>query len=295
MFSIIIPSKNYKNLTNFAFNSLNKQTFKKFEVIFVIYHNDYSKIKNFIFQYLNSSIDFKLILIQELNVSLSRNLGIKASKYNWICFLDDDDKWYNNKLEVICENIKKKFNFYTHDVLVVKNNKFLYQHSKKISFFFDLQNNIITNRDLLHSNVIITSSVIINKNIFMKEIFDQELFISEDYDLWQRLSAFNDIYFIDSVLAEYNKNINSQSDNIVLFEEMSFKRLYKNRDLYDENDFVTATNRIYFLIILKSMSNFNYYSLIKIFKTLIKSNKKYIFVNLVNFFINKITIYFKKN
>ena len=51
----------------------------------------------------------KVILIQQENAgaSVARNTGIKAAKGNWIAFLDGDDEWMLNKIELQIEHLKK--------------------------------------------------------------------------------------------------------------------------------------------------------------------------------------------
>jgi len=50
----------------------------------------------------------KVILIQQQNagVSVARNTGINASAGNWIAFLDADDEWLPEKLQLQCEHLE---------------------------------------------------------------------------------------------------------------------------------------------------------------------------------------------
>ncbi|MEN8127779.1 MAG: glycosyltransferase family A protein [Planctomycetota bacterium] len=51
----------------------------------------------------------KVILIQQENAgaSVARNTGIKAAKGNWIAFLDGDDEWVPEKLELQTAHLKR--------------------------------------------------------------------------------------------------------------------------------------------------------------------------------------------
>lgn len=101
--SIIIPTYKRADMLKRAIDSALRQTYKNIEVI-VVDDNDpdteYRKITEDIMRpYQN---ELRVVYIQHLknmNGAVARNTGIKASKGDWISFLDDDDLYLPEKVE----------------------------------------------------------------------------------------------------------------------------------------------------------------------------------------------------
>lgn len=97
MISIIIPTyKRHKQLQN-AIKSVLNQTYKDFELIIV---NDYTDNLEYLVKEFND-IRIKIIYNnREKGANGARNTGILFSGGIYIAFLDDDDEWFPEKLEM---------------------------------------------------------------------------------------------------------------------------------------------------------------------------------------------------
>jgi len=101
--SVIIPMYNSESTILRALESIKKQTSIDYirEIIIV---NDGSRDNslNVVLKFIKDNKHLNLILIDKENegVSAARNLGINSSSGDWIAFLDSDDEWVNNKLEL---------------------------------------------------------------------------------------------------------------------------------------------------------------------------------------------------
>ncbi len=101
--SVIVPTYNRENLIIRALNSILNQTYKNIEIIVVddsSQDNTFQKVNQF-----SNKIHKITYIRNKKNVgpAVSRNIGIRKSKGDYIAFLDSDDVWLATHLE---ESIK---------------------------------------------------------------------------------------------------------------------------------------------------------------------------------------------
>jgi glycosyltransferase involved in cell wall biosynthesis len=150
-----------------------------------------------------------------------RNQGLKIANGEYVAFLDSDDQWIPNKLELQI-NI---FNKYQNIGLVSSNAKVKDDFEKKLSYlFFPIKKNdkgIKKIRDLLTDNYIIISSAVARKSLIEQiGLFTDNPLLRaiEDYDLWLRLSTITKIYYLSEPLTIYSNRKNSIRNEISLVQ-----------------------------------------------------------------------------
>ena len=99
-FSVIIPLFNKENEIKSTLESVLSQTFQDFEVI-VIDDGSTDNGKKIVEDFNNSKI--KLISTRNNGVSKARNIGIEEAKGALIAFLEADDFWFENHLQLLSE------------------------------------------------------------------------------------------------------------------------------------------------------------------------------------------------
>jgi teichuronic acid biosynthesis glycosyltransferase TuaG len=154
IFSIIIPCFNAAKTIERPFLSLLKQTYKNFEVIIV---NDGSTDNSteIIENYLTKDPRFILINhFKNSGVANTRNTGLDNVRGKYVCFLDADDWWPKNKLEVYLEYFKKGYDLLFSDYtrINISNGK-----TKIVKVINDLKY-----KNLIYSNHIPASSAVFN-------------------------------------------------------------------------------------------------------------------------------------
>jgi glycosyltransferase involved in cell wall biosynthesis len=184
VFSIIIPTYNRAIDLERALLSLNNQTYKYFEVLIC----DDGSIDNTpeVVADFSNDLNIKYIKIANSGIpAIPRNLGIANAKGKYIAFLDSDDWWHENKLQLAFEYLENGADLVYSDFYKVKSLK-----EKEIVKVRELKENITI--DLLkNGNAICNSSVVVRKSILDKVGFfneGQEYIAWEDFDLWLRIS-----------------------------------------------------------------------------------------------------------
>ena len=205
--SIVIPTYNHAEFIGKALKSIIDQTLQNWEAIVI--DNQSTDQTNYI---LSKFTDPRIKYFKIDNngiIAKSRNLGIKFSKGEWIAFLDSDDWWTSDKLEICFSNIDEEVDFIYHDLEVIPHKQKFY--FKKESFKGRALNKPILN-DLLiggisEGNAIGNSSVIVRKKILTKIggiSENKNLVASEDYNTWLRIAKITDKFkYIKKKLGYY--------------------------------------------------------------------------------------------
>jgi len=208
LISVIIPFYKKRKYFIKTINSLKNQTYKNFEVI-VIYDDDDKIDLKFVTKTLNN-IKKKKILVnnRNLGVALARNKGIEKSKGSFVAFLDADDVWHRNKLELQIKFMKqKKINFsYTSYQIIDNREKIIKKIYAPKSIDYD---------KLIYSCDIGLSSVMIRHKLLNRNKF-KNLRTKEDYLLWLMLSKKKvKMLGLKPVLFSWRKTQNSLSSSVV--------------------------------------------------------------------------------
>lgn len=186
----VIPMYNSKDTIKNAIESLLNQTYK--EPLEIIVVNDGSKdgcekiVEEMI---LNNQTNRNIKLINKPNggVSSARNRGIKEASGDYISFLDSDDIWHPQKLELVFEAlIDNSINFLGHSYTLENNFKEKHSFKQLVKVPF---------AKLLLKNFAVTPSIVIKKDIC--EYFDESMSHTEDHELWLRIALKTDVYYLD--------------------------------------------------------------------------------------------------
>jgi glycosyltransferase involved in cell wall biosynthesis len=189
--SVIIPVFNRSDILPRAINSVLQQSYKHIEILVIDDHSteNLSELcKTLPIQYLKS---------QGNGVSAARNTGIKLSRGDYIAFLDSDDEWQPQKVQLQVEFL---INYPT--LSIVHSNELwrcndktvtqLAKHKKYGGRIFE---------KCLELCIIGASCTMTRRHLFDRYgYFDETFPTCEDYDLWLRISAQEDIGFLEDAL-----------------------------------------------------------------------------------------------
>ena len=220
-FSIILPTYNdFENLKK-SIRSIDRQTYKNFELIIV---NDGSNDDTKLYL---SKLNIPYIKVVNLEKNsggpaTGRNKAIENSSGMWLCFIDSDDFWFKRKLEVMKNMIEEKSNCDVFCHNLISKNKI---SKKKIKLFSgplsanqEYKDLLTIGNKLLLSGTCVNSKFLIENKIHFNS---KKKYISvEDYDFWLNLS-FKDakFFFIKEFLGIYLKHERNLTNNIILHKK----------------------------------------------------------------------------
>ena len=239
--AVIIPTYNRCDLLKRAINSVIKQTITPKEIIIVdngSTDQTYQMVSS-LFPEINYFIEKKR------GVSAARNKGILESKSKWIAFLDSDDAWKPIKLEKQMEYSvfnKDKYRIIHTDETWYRNKKFLNQlkkHKKSGGNIF---------KNSLQLCCISPSSVVLKKQIFDDYgLFDENLEVCEDYDMWIRITAKEEVGFLDIPLVlKYGGHSDQLSKKFWGMDRFRIESLEKNlkNELFSKSQKINVLNTL---------------------------------------------------
>ncbi|UCC94490.1 MAG: glycosyltransferase [Candidatus Omnitrophota bacterium] len=193
-FSVIIPTHNRVQFLKIAIDSVFMQTFPDYEIIVI---DDGSKDKTE--HILRKVKDRRLRYISQPHqgVSSARNRGLQEARGRFVCFLDSDDRFRKEKLEVTHDCIRRypEYKIFHTEEIWYRGGSYLPQkiyHKKPSGFIF---------KDAVKLCCVSISTAAINRDVFdVVGFFDESLPACEDYDLWLRITSRFPVFLISLAL-----------------------------------------------------------------------------------------------
>lgn len=241
MFSVIMPAYNAERFIDTAVNSVLMQTHGDFELI-IVDDGSKDKTQEKILKHKDERI--KYVRQQNSGVSAARNKGILESRGEFVCFLDSDDEWKSNHLEVLVSLIER----YSHCGMFITgydirfNNGRLIHKSEQILKGVPEQQFVSDNA----FGVLIKNGYFFNTNCVCcrKEVFDKiGLFETgvrngEDDDMWYRIFAYYSVAVSKKITTVYDRsNCGATANRLEVFEPFFMSRvegILKSSDVPEE-------------------------------------------------------------
>jgi GT2 family glycosyltransferase len=174
-----------------------------------------------------------------------RNEGIKISKGEYIIFLDDDDLWEHNKIEILLDALEKnpEFGLAHHYCKLIDEddnelNKYVGKPGKLEDKHGDISMKMIGNYTV--SDYPLSRAEVIKKVGFFNE---KMIAAGEDVEYWNRASFFTKFYYIDLPLTRYrihsanNSKINEREYLKLNIFNKEFIKEYKSRGIISKDDY----------------------------------------------------------
>jgi glycosyltransferase involved in cell wall biosynthesis len=199
--SVIVRTKDRKELLKKALRSIAFQTYRPIEVILV---NDGGQDLN-LEELKNILEDVTLNYIRLENNKgrpYAGNVGLKNASGEFIGFLDDDDEFFPEHIEALV-----KFLINSNYGAAYTDSLYLFQE-RIGNEYVTVKEKVLFSDDYNYQKLLISNYIPILNILFKKELlsktglFDEDLDVHEDWDLWIRLGQYTDFYHIKKITAK---------------------------------------------------------------------------------------------
>ena len=228
--SVIVPTLDDRDYLEEALKSILAQSFWDYEVIVVD----------------GGSSDQSLAVIRRYEkriswfrqsgkgVSRAKNEAIAKARGEYITFLDGDDLWYPEKLEIqvnfLSDHPEYGFcssdvDFFDEEVIIIKG-AISTEKKPRSGYVFD---------ELFTNNFISSATIMLRRECFDRVgNFDEEIFFAEDTDMWLRVAKEFKLGYIPKSLAKYRVHPGARTQQFAK-HYASLEKIYgKLNQLYPE-------------------------------------------------------------
>lgn len=211
--SVIITTFNRSNYLEEALRSVLNQTYSDFEII-IVDDGSTDNTREVVRRFNDSRI--KYIFQENKGVGAARNTGVRASKGRFIAFLDADDLWLPEKLELQVQSLKTNIR-----AAIVYTDMYFFgaiEPQTPETFFKSMKwpppRGKVLDKMAIRSFGL-PSTLLVKSEVFDKiGLFDEKLPYCDDYDMLIRMSAYFEFEVIPFPLVKYRLHPDQISRNI---------------------------------------------------------------------------------
>jgi len=204
--SILMNAYNSEEYLKEAIDSIYNQTYKDWEIIFID-NCSTDRTKKIVDEYDEHILYYKT----DKNIPLgeARNWGLQYCRGEYLAFLDTDDIWLEDKLEIQINNLEEYIDAqlcYGGAVIIDKN-------GKEIKRMLPIaKSGMVFSQQLIRYEINM-QSVVIRNNIDI--FFDPTMKFSPDFDLFMRIVSKYSVVIINDYIVKYRKLDNSLTSKTI--------------------------------------------------------------------------------
>lgn len=222
-FSVIVPTKDRESELIRSITSVVDQSFSNWELIVI---EDGSENQSRIVEKIKELNDSRITIItlpNTLNAANARNYGIAKALGNWIAFLDSDDHFVPEKLDIFFKIISETKN--TADIYYSQFNQIADKKTSVIPKRGKMECESIGDYIFVDNNAIGTPGLVVKADWARQTLFDPWCKKHQDYDFLLRSEHMGArIEFVEKVL--WNREFRKSKNNIGTMEDPIFSGMW---------------------------------------------------------------------
>jgi len=204
--SIIIPTYKRATMLRRAIASCLEQSYQRLEVLVVSDNepdDEYTENARITIQSFHDSRVSLITQEKHINGAVARNVGIKASKGEYISFLDDDDYYDIDKIEKQVALLSKLDNSWGGVCCRYK----AYYQGTLVEVASPFKSGYVYKEEMMSLIRTQTNSLLLRRNaLFSAGLFDESLLRNQDVQLITRFSYSHKLYYMDDFLNNLDHN-----------------------------------------------------------------------------------------
>ena len=260
--SVIIPTYNRSDLLKDAIASVLSQNYSDYEII-IVDDGSTDDTQAVVSSYKSPKIIY--FFQNNCGRSAARNSGISLARGEYIAFLDSDDIFMPNKLELQTSFLDAHTSYgmvYSYANNVDENRQFLTHH-----YDGNLSGQIYPDMLFIRNNFITTPTVMVRAKI-LSELggFDVKMHMCEDLDLWRRIARKYKVMQLTEALAHVR--IRSQEKPNII-ELLDGRTNYYEKAIKDDENIIKIKKELYremFSVYINcALSHRDYFALTRLF------------------------------
>jgi len=218
--SVIIPTFNRLDLLKKTVDSVREQTFRDFEIIVV---NDGSSDGTG--KWLEYQQDVTHLDQVNSGIAASRNNGAAIATGQWLAFLDHDDLWAPDKLQIQAEFVRENPRF---ALVAARHVRLGRKHRARRRCKWVMGDLFVK---AFSESFIHTSSVLIRRDVFDKiGGFPTQYRFADEFDVWLKIAAAYPIAYVDDPLVFIRFYESNTSHDRIGVRTDTYDILMKNYD-----------------------------------------------------------------
>ncbi|WP_219835281.1 glycosyltransferase [Paenibacillus sp. R14(2021)] len=228
--SVIIRTHNRNELLARALESVHGQTFKDIQIVVI---EDGPSLAEKITE---AFADLNIIYYatgEQIGRVKAANIGLSLAKGKYINFLDDDDFFYPNHVQLLVQALEKNPDYdaaHAGAVEIMASYKSLQPlimvgHRMTLRYMEAVDHDNIFFRNFFPIQAVMFKQQLIQRNGGM----DESLELLEDWDLWIKFSLTGQYYFINEVTSAYIVHYDKQERTRRKTELMKYEKIIQDK------------------------------------------------------------------